>query len=171
MDSLDKVFTEEQVNEVSQKILKSTISKITDEISNKFYHELDNYIYDHYTNTKSRVEKSLIEEITEQFILDPNNSKYYNLRKKLFSENKDLLIKTLSDESIYESVENVIEKYTHRDYTFNWRWKEAILRIIAENWHLFKDDERIHSQLLRENQSLKDQIARMREKIESISNL
>lgn len=100
MNSLDKVFTEENVNEVSEKILKSSIEKIKEEFSNNFYHELDAFVYEHYSNAKDKIEKELIKEITEEFIKEPMNYKYAKLREKLFLENKELLVKTLTDEAI-----------------------------------------------------------------------
>ena len=40
MESLNKVFTEEQVNDASTKILKASITKITDELQGKFSQSL-----------------------------------------------------------------------------------------------------------------------------------
>lgn len=171
MESLDKVFTEEQVNDASTKILKASITKITDELQGKFSDEMESWIYEHYLNSKSKIESELIRDITEDFIQNPMQYKFAKLREKLFLENKDLLTKTLTDEAIMLSVENVIENYTHRNYQFEWRWKDAIVKIIGENWHKFKDDERVNNGLLRQIENLKSQVNSLQQKLNDVENV
>lgn len=168
MENINKLFTEEQVNEVSQKILKSSISKITEELSNSFYQEMDNYLFEHFENAKQKIENTLISEITEEFIKNPTDYKYAKLREKLFLENKETLIKTLTDEAIFRNVENIMLSYTHKNHDFGWMWKDAIIRIIAENWHTFKDDERVNNRLLRQIENLKLQISNLQQKINEL---
>jgi len=166
MEALNKVFTEEQINEVSQKILEKSIEKIKKEIGGNFYHELDDWIYEHYANAKERIEKELISEITERFIENPMESKYANLREKLFLENKELLTTILTDEAIQRGLESLMLGYTHKDYTFNHLWKDAVVKIILSNWGLFKDDERINDGLIRQINILKAQIVKLQKHIE-----
>lgn len=158
MESLNKIFTEEDVNGVATKVLKSSITKITEELQDKFSQTMESWIYEHYLNSKSKIEKDLIKEITEDFIQNPMQYKFANLREKLFLDNKEFLTKTLTDEAIILSVENVIENYTHRNYQFSWRWMDAIVKIIGDNWHKFKDDERVNNGLLRQIKRLEDRI-------------
>ncbi len=171
MESLIKVFTEEQVNDASTKILKASITKITDELQGKFSQEMESWIYEHYLNSKSKIESELIKDITEEFIKNPMQYKFAKLREKLFLENKDLLTKTLTDEAIMLSVENVIENYTHRNYQFDWMWKDAIVKIIGENWHKFKDDERVNNGLLRQIENLKSQVNSLQQKLNDVENV
>ena len=171
MESLNKVFTEEQVNDASTKILKASITKITDELQGKFSDEMESWIYEHYLNSKSKIESELIRDITEEFIQNPMQYKFAKLREKLFLENKDLLTKTLTDEAIMLSVENVIENYTHRNYQFEWCWKDAIVKIIVENWHKFKDDERVNNGLLRQIENLKSQVNSLQQKLNDVENV
>lgn len=170
MESLNKVFTEEQVNDASTKILKASITKITDELQGKFSQEMESWIYEHYLNSKSKIESELIKDITEEFIQNPMQYKFSKFREKLFLENKDLLTKTLTDEAIMLSVENVIENYTHRNYQFDWKWKDAIVQIIGNNWHNFKDDERVNNGLLRQIENLKSQINSLQQKLNDVEN-
>lgn len=168
MKSLNKAFTEEQVNDVSTKILKASITKITDELQGKFSQEIESWIYEHYINSKTKIESELIREITEDFIENPNQYKFTKLREKLFFDNKELLTKTLTDEAIMLSVENVIENYTHRNYQFEWRWKDAIIKIIGNNWYKFKDDERVNNGLLRQIENLKSQVNSLQQKLSDL---
>lgn len=171
MESLNKVFTEEQVNDASTKILKASITKITDELQGKFSDEMESFIYEHYLNAKSKIESELIRDITEEFIQNPMQYKFAKLREKLFLENKDLLTETLTDEAIMLSVEKVIMNYTHRNYQFEWRWKDAIVKIICENWHKFKDDERVNNGLLRQIENLKSQVNNLQQKLNDVENV
>ena len=171
MESLNKVFTEEQVNDASTKILKASIAKITDELQGKFSQEMESWIYEHYLNSKSKIESELIKDITEEFIQNPMQYKFAKLREKLFLDNKELLTKTLTDEAIMLSVENVIENYTHRNYQFDWRWKDAIVQIIGNNWHKFKDDERVNNGLLRQIENLKSQVNILQQKLNDVENV
>jgi hypothetical protein len=171
MESLNKVFTEEQINDASTKILKASITKITDELQGKFSDEMESWIYEHYLNSKSKIENELIREITEEFIQNPMQYKFAKLRKKLFLDNKEVLTKTLTDEAIMLSVENVIEIYTHRNYQFEWRWKDAIVEIIGKNWHKFKDDERVNNGLLRKIENLKSQVNSLQQKLNDVENV
>ena len=88
MESLNKLFTEEQVNDVATKILKLSVEKINDELRNKFVHEVESWIYEHYLNSKNKIESDLIKEITEEFVKNPMQYKFSALREKLFLENK-----------------------------------------------------------------------------------
>jgi UDP-2,3-diacylglucosamine pyrophosphatase LpxH len=171
MESLNKVFTEEQVNDASSKILKASITKITDELQGKFSQEMEGWIYEHYLNSKSKIENDLIREITEEFIQKPIQYKFAKLREKLFLENKEFLTATLTDEAIMLSVENVIETYTHRNYQFEWRWKDAIIQIIGNNWHKFKDDERVNNGLLRQIENLKSRVNSLQQKLTDVENV
>ena len=171
MESLNKIFTEEQVNDASNKILKASITKITDELNDKFSQEMGSLIYEHYLNSKSKIEGELIKDITEEFIQNPMQYKYAKLRERLFLENKDMLTKTLTDEAIMLSVENIIENYTHRSYQFDWRWKDAIIQIISNNWYKFKDDERVNNGLLRQIENLKSQVNILQQKINDIETV
>lgn len=171
MESLNKVFTEEQVNDASTKILKASITKITDELQGKFSQEMESWIYEHYLNSKSKIESELIKDITEEFIKNPMQYKFAKLREKLFLDNKELLTKTLTDEAIMLSVENVIENYTYRNYQFDWRWKDAIVQIIGNNWHKFKDDERVNNGLLRQIENLKSQVNSLQQKLNDVENV
>ena len=169
MESLNKVFTEQQVNEVADKILKSSIEKIKDELSTKFYDEIGSFLDEHYSNKKDQIEKKLIEQITEEYLKNPMLFKYAKLREKMFLENKELLTKTLTDEAIANSVEDVMLQYTHRDYHFSWRWKDEIVRIVLSNWHLFKDDERVNNGLLRQIENLKSQNESLRTQLNEVN--
>jgi len=171
METPNEVFTEKQVDEVSDKILKSTIEKIKSELSDKFYNEMNSFIYEHYSNASDEIHEKLIKEITDEFILDPKNYKFLKLRQKLFNENKDLLATIITDEAIEKSVENVIWQHTDKSYHFNWKWTDAIVRIIGENWHKFKDDERVNSGFLRQIEQLKSQISYLQEKLNDVQNV
>lgn len=170
METLNEVFTEKQVAEVSDKILISTIEKIKSELSDKFYNEMSSFIYEHYINASDTIQENLIKEITEEFVKEPKNYKFLKLRQKLFNENKDFLISTLTDEAIKETLKNLIWQYTNKDYYFNWKWTDAIVRIIGENWHKFKDDERVNNGLLRQIEQLKSQISRLQERLNDIQD-
>ncbi len=171
METLNDLFTEKQVDEVSNKILKSTIEKIKSELSDKFYNEMNSFIYEHYSNAADEIHEKLIKEITEEFISDPKNYKFLKLRQKLFNENKELLITIITDEAIEKSVENVIWQHTDKSYHFNWKWTDAIVRIIGENWHKFKDDERVNNGLLRQIKQLKSQISNLQEKLNDVQSV
>ena len=77
----------------------------------------------------------------------------------------------MTDEAIYKTLENVIWQYTNKEYHFNWKWTEALVRIIGENWHKFKDDERVNNGLLRQIEQLKSQISHLHEKLNDIQNV
>ena len=171
METLNELFTEKQVDEVSNKILKSTIEKIKSELSDKFYNEMNSFIYEHYSNASDEIHEKLIKEITDEFISDPKNYKFLKLRQKLFNENKELLTTIITDEAIEKSVENVIWQHTDKSYHFNWKWTDAIVRIIGENWHKFKDDERVNNGLLRQIEQLKSQISSLQEQLNDVRNV
>ena len=171
MKTLNEVFTEKQVDEVSDKILKSTIEKFKSELSDKFYNEMNSFIYEHYSNASEEIHEKLIKEITDEFISDPKNYKFLKLRQKLFNENKELLTAIITDEAIEKSVENVIWQHTDKNYHFNWKWTDAIVRIIGENWHKFKDDERVNNGLLRQIEQLKSQIRSLQEQLNDVRNV
>jgi len=170
MKKLNKIFTEDQVIDVANKILKKTIEKTKDELSNTFYNELENFLYEHYTNCNDKIKNNLIKEITEQFITNPDDYKFKELRDKIFYENKDKILPTLTEEAIKHCMENILLKYTHRNYMFDWQWKDGIVNIILTNWDKFKNDERISMQFGREIDRLNSRIINLQEKLNDIEN-
>ena len=87
MENLQKLFTEEQVNNVAEKILAATKDKFFEQLNQSFYKETSDYLYEHYNNFQSGLKNDLIKEITEQFVSDPSNYQFRELRNKLFKEN------------------------------------------------------------------------------------
>lgn len=145
-----QIYNEKEVEQLADKYIKTLSEKIKSDIADDIYRNLSDYLYEHYRNFKDKVKTDLINDIVEEFVKNPKDYKFYKLRERLFNDNKELLIKTLTDEAIEKSVEDVIEEYTHRNYHFNWKWKDAIVKIILNNWDKFKDDERIKEQFGRE---------------------
>jgi len=168
METLSKLFTEEQVVELSEKIMAATRDKIKEQIANKFYEETEGWLYEIYQNTKSKISGELISEITEQYVKDPDQSKFFNLRRKIWEENKSELLPTLTNQVIASNMQTVLMQHTDNGYYFNWKWKDAIVSLIMSNWDKFKDDERITNQFGWEIQKLKDQISFLQNKLEEI---
>jgi hypothetical protein len=170
METLDKILTEEQATEVAKKILSKTCKKLIDEINSVFYSETESYLYEIYTNLKSKIETELIDDVTERFIKDPMHYKYYELRKKIFNENKEEILKPLTDDAIIQTMENILLQYTHRENYFNWQWKDGIVKLILENWDKFKDDERINENFGRKLKQLQDQNMKLTNQLNELMN-
>lgn len=165
------VFVEEDVNKMVDKFAKESAEKLKDILCDKFYADVNNYLYEHYSNNKEKIENDLIRSITEEYIKDPKQYKFSSLREKMFKENKEEIVKTLSDEAIQKSVEDVIEKYTHRDYHFEWRWKDGIAKFILDNFEKFKDDKRVDDWIGRELESKENRIKWLEEKLREVSDV
>jgi len=160
MKELNNIFTDQSVNDVSEKILKLTIEKIKDSLSNEFYNQMSGFIYEHYENARDSIERGLIDEITDNFIDNPLNYKYTKLRKKIFDENRDVIIPLLTREAIESSVENIIWDRLSDNYHFSWRWRESVVKMIVENIDTILSNEKIGEQgLLREIGNMKRRIA------------
>lgn len=133
MENLDKVFIEQDVVDVSNKILSKTIEEIKNELSNSFYDEMGSYLYEQYDNVKDKIKKELIQELADEFVKDPTNYKYSAIRKKLFEENKELLTAAVSKELMEKGISDVVWGYLSEGNMFNWRWAEYVARFIKEN--------------------------------------
>jgi len=167
---MKNVFSEESISELAKKYLDSVKEKFEETVVNDTYDRLSEYLYEHYTNFQDKIEEKLIDSICEEFVKDPMNYKFLKLRNKLFNENKTILTEDLTDEAIFKSVEDVIWEYTNRDYTFDWKWKEAIVQIIFENWDKFKNDEKIKSVFINKIEKLNNQVKHLREKLQRIKD-
>jgi len=156
---------------LAEKVLSKVRDGIKEQIGDALYKELSNYLDEHFQNARARDEEKLIAEIAEKYIKDPKSYKFAELRKKIFQENKDVIVKTLTDEAIKDSVENVIMEYTHRDYHFNWQWKDGIVKVILKNWNQFKDDERIKEAFGRELDNRQSYIENLEKRLEEIKEI
>jgi hypothetical protein len=165
------IYDEKEVEKLSQGVLDSVKDKIKDQIADEVYSKIGGYLYEHYTNNKDKIESELIKSIVEEYVKNPNDYKYADLRKKIFLENKEELTKILTDEAIYKSVEAVIEQYTHQGYHFEWRWKDGIARFILENFSKFKDDERIKEWIGRDMERKDNRIKWLEEKLREVSSI
>ncbi len=159
------LFDEKTVEELAGKILDGLSTKIKTDIGNSFYDHYEQYLYEHYENAKDKIEKNLIENIADQFIENPKDYKYESLRRKIWDENKKELTNVLTYEAIQDSVENVILRYTYRDYHFSWKWKDGIAEFVLKNWDKFKDDQRIKDAFGRELDRKNNYIECLKEKL------
>ena len=165
METLKQIITQEQSEMVAGKIINKTIEDIKDKLSNEFYTQMQDCLYEHYENFKNGIHAELLAEITEEYIKDPASYKFRALRDKIFTEHKDEILNSLTDQSIQNSLEKIILDYTHKNYSFAWQWKEGIAKFILSHWHELKDDERINSVLLRQIENLKSQVDYLNQKI------
>ena len=168
---MKNIYDEKEVEKLSQGVLDSVKDKIKDQIADEVYSKIGGYLYEHYTDNKDKIENELIRSITEEYVKKPSDYKYSGLREKMFLENKEELTKTLTDEAIYKSVEDVIEQYTHRNYHFEWRWKDGIARFILENFSKFKDDERVNEWIGRDIERKDNRIKWLEEKLREVSSI
>lgn len=145
---LEEVMSEKQYCEIAENILEKVKKKITDELTENWYREMQNYLYDQYSNVSDDIESKLIDKIAERFVKDKASYKFEDIRKQLFAENKEELIKVLTDDIIKEQLGNMLLGYTNRDYCWNWQWKEAIVNLICEQWSLFEHDKKINEQIV-----------------------
>jgi hypothetical protein len=165
MENLNKLFTEEQVENVSEKILLNLKERIKDQIADSFYKETHNYLHEHYDNFKNGLKQDLIKEITDEYISNPANYQFRALRDRLFEENKDAILPALTDQVIKQSMEKILYEYTHTNAQFSWKWKEGIANLIIKNWDLFKDDERINNVFRREKENLEAKMVELKKRI------
>lgn len=165
---IDNLFNEEQVEKVSSKILKSTIEKITGEISDNFYNEMSSFLFEHYDNASMEIRNKMINELCEKFIKDPKDYKYKELREKLFLENKDELTKVLTYDAIEKSVNNIIWGNLHVGQSFAWKWEECISDFVVKNISKILENVNIENKLLRKLSSLENQNASLRNRINSL---
>lgn len=165
------IFNEEDINKVVEVFTKKTIDKLKEDLLDDIYKAISEYLYEHYRNNKDKIEEELINSICEEYVKNPLEYKYSKLREKIFNEHKEELSKVLTNEGIEKSVEDVMMKYTTRNYHFSWKWKDEIVRFILEHWNDFKNDERINQGLLREIENKKVYINSLKERLNDISNL
>lgn len=170
MTILNKILQEEQVLEVADKILKTSIEKIKNDLSTNFYNEMSSYLFEHYDNTKDSIHKQLIDEITEEFITDPKSYKFYKLREKLFNENKDFLIQILTDEQIQKTIDSIILGYFSKENHFKRNHINGIIRTINNNWEEFKKDNMFNDSLIEEIDKLKKENLSLKQKLTETSN-
>lgn len=148
MNSLDKLFTEEQVVTVSDKILAKVLPDIQKNLTSVFYKELQEYLFEHYENSSDEIKRSLIKDLSDNFVQDPKNYKFKSIRDKLFTENKEVLTKVLTEEFVESAVTSLI-LFKFSDNNFDgYRWKEGVVTFIKQNWNTFKDDTIIENSLL-----------------------
>jgi len=166
-----EIYNKDEVEKLSTEFIESISEKIKNQIVDEAYDTLKSYLYEHYDNNHQKIEGKLIDSISEEYIKNPSEYKFARLRKKMFEENKEEIIKTLSDESIEKQIEDVMMEHTRREYYFNWRWKEGIVKFILNNWGLFKDDDKINEQFGRELERRADRIKYLENKLEEINNI
>lgn len=168
---MDILFEEKQVEELAEKVLGKVKQTIKDDIADKLYTELSAYLYEHYTNATDKIKQNLVDQITEEFVKNPMDYKFAKLREKLFQENKDEIVKLLTDEQIFLNVEMIIWDYSHREHSFKWKWEEAVSKFIIKHIDDFKDNERIQAMFGRENDRLKRVINALEAKIKEIEDV
>ena len=168
---MENIYNEEEIKRLADNFSKKVTENLKGDLLDCFYQDIQSYLEEHYQNFHNKIERNLIKSICEEYTKDPSQYKFIDLRKKMFIENKEELIKLLTDEAIEKSVEDVIEKYTHRDYTFSWRWNDAIAKIIIKNIDKFLDNERVQGMFARELENKNNRIKWLEEKLSEVSDI
>lgn len=168
---MENLFEQKQVEELAEKVLGKIKEDIKNDIADKFYNEMSNYLYEHYTNAEDKIKDDLISKITEEFVKNPSDYKFKRLRQKLFEENKEELVGLLTDEQIFKSVEKIIWDYTLKEHGFRWKWEEAVGRFVIKNIDSFKDNERIQNMFARELANKNEWIKHLEQKIREIQSI
>lgn len=158
MESLDTIFPQNKVEEISNEILKKSIKNITDNLSDNFYNTMSMYLYEHYENNKDKIIQQLVNEFSDKFISDPNNYKYRSFRDKLLEEHKDKIIQSLTEPIIISNIEYCLGMLTDPKYVFSFQWNEYIAKFIINNISLFENDNHVQSVMIKSISALKQQI-------------
>jgi hypothetical protein len=169
MKTLQLLYDETICNEIAEKILTKTKEKIKEQIADELYTEISGYFYEHYLNNKDKIKGELLKEISDEYVDNPENYQFRELRKKIFEENKDIIVGSLTNHAILHNMEIILKSYTSEGYTFHWMWKDGIVTLIRDNWDLFKDDERIVSGLGRVIENLKYKNQQLQERLNIIT--
>lgn len=163
-------LTEETVNKIVEEFLNKTGLKLQKILIDDSFSEIRDFIDQVYQNAIDEKEQEYINKIFKKYLNDPTYYKYSEIRKCLFEENKENLIKSLTDDAIIKTMENYFLKYTHRDNYFHWQWLDGIANIILENFDKFKDDDRINNRFLRELERRDSKIEALKEEIRDLKN-
>lgn len=168
---LEEVMSEKKYTEIANNILEKVKKKITDELTETWYKEMESWLYEQYSNVEKDIERKTIDKIAERFIKDKKDYKFEEIRKQLFAENKEELISVLTDDIVTEHLENIFLGYTNKDYFYNWQWKDGIVKFICENWNLFENDNCINQQIVREIKNRDETIQWYKNKLAEIQGL
>jgi len=141
---MNELFTEEDVNELAEKIYKG----VEDKFQDLYYDSIQSYLYEHYVNASEQIQSSLMNKLVEDFVKDPKDYKFKKLRDKLFQENKEEITSTLTEAAIADTLSIVLNNYTHLSHPFHWKYKEGIVNFIVNNQELFEEDSWVQKSLL-----------------------
>jgi hypothetical protein len=154
-------YTEEQLKALTEAAVANfmpALKKTMEDAACEFEISVRDNAWQSYQYHKDKIDNTLIEEIVGRFKGDPTSFKFNGLREKLFEENKEKLIPILTQDAVSRALDIVLNRYTHLDHYFSWRWKDEILRYVLENWDKLKDDKRINDGILRDKQKDLDTI-------------
>lgn len=150
---------------LAEKVLTELTKKIKADIGDAFYTEMEGYLFEHYENHKEKVENHLIEQITEKYVSEPGKYKFRSLREKIFNENKEVILASITDAVAEEAVTNVMLNHTSKRYYLDWRWQEAVADFINKHPERFVGNERFDQKMLRNIQRQKEQIEYLQNKV------
>lgn len=170
MSLVENLFTKEEVEKVSDRILSLTLDKFKDNMSNEFYNQMQSFLYEHYANAENDIQKNLISKISDEFIKNPKDYKFQKLRERLFDENKELLIDLLTEDSLRKYIENIIWDNIQDNHLFNWKWTEKIVKILSENSDKFENNKSLISEFLKQIEQLNAQISYLKSLVNELEN-
>lgn len=165
---LSEIFKEEDVEEVADKILSKLLSKIKDDLSDSFYNEMKSYLFEHYSNASDDIKADLIKQLGDEFANNPKDYKFTNIRKRIFEENKGVIIKSLQYDIILKHIESILFEHTNELYIFDWQWDRAIIKYVRKNYRKINIEEKINEEYELER-TIKDlEIKNLKNKIEQL---
>ena len=165
------LFTEAQVTELANKLYEKRYEKMIGDFDTHFYDDIQDFLYEHYENATDKIKRNLLHNLCKEFIQDPENNKYSNLRQKLFQENKEMLTNILTDDAIKTSVDKAINHWTHKEHPFHWKYKEGIVNFIVDNKELFEDDTWINKSFLLKFNRQDDIIRQLKNEINELKEV
>ena len=168
---LEKIMSEKGYEEIAKKVLKDLTKKIKEEIADSFYLEMEGWLYDQYANVQDKIERELIYKITERFVKEPGSYKFAELRKKMFKENKEELVRIMTKEVAKERLEEALLEYTNKDYWLSHNWLDGIVNLICKHWDKFEGNEKINRQIINKLESKQQEIEYYKNKIRELENV
>ncbi|MCK9597787.1 MAG: hypothetical protein M0R06_02025 [Sphaerochaeta sp.] len=166
---MDDIFNKDDVEKFGNEVLLNIKDKI-DNIADDFYSKYQSYLYEHYDNFKASLEEKLIRQICETYVTNPYDYKYLALRDKLWFEHKNEIISGITEEKIKETIDIILNKYTHRVVAFPHCWDANIARFISEHLDLFKKNDDFNSAFGNLIHQKDDEIKYLNDKINRFKN-
>lgn len=171
------ILGEDEIEQTAKKLLQKTTDKMLEQVSHDFYDSMSEHLYEHSNNYRDKIMEEAFELIIGKQWANKYRDKYETkqLRARIFEEHKDDIKKDITEQVVENEIKRYFGLFLTDEEKTDWKYRDlerSVIDWIYNNYSKSKIlKEKLPEKLIKENESLKEEVKRLNDRILEINDL